>query len=89
MPDREPLAAVRSESETRCPMCERVIREDDLYEDGCPFCGTWIDDGAAGRVHRYEAALEKIAAGRRPDGTYNLSRAACEQIAKEALSWGR
>ena len=34
-------------------------------------------------------ALEKIAAGPRPDGTYNLSREACEQIAKEALSWGR
>jgi hypothetical protein len=24
-------------------MCEKVIREDDLYEDGCPFCGTWIE----------------------------------------------
>ena len=35
----------RSESETRCPMCEKVIREDDLYEDGCPFCGTYIDSG--------------------------------------------
>ena len=34
-----------SESETRCPMCEKVIREDDLYEDGCPFCGTWLDSG--------------------------------------------
>ncbi len=33
----------RSESETRCPICEKVIREDDLYEDGCPFCGTWIE----------------------------------------------
>lgn len=35
--------SARSESETRCPMCEHVIREDDLYEDGCPFCGTWIE----------------------------------------------
>ena len=32
------------------------------------------------------AVLERIAAGRRPDGTYNLSREACEQMAKEALS---
>ena len=30
-------------------------------------------------------ALSKIAAPKRPDGTYNLSREACEQIAKEAL----
>lgn len=35
---------------------------------------------------RLRAALEKIAAPVRPDGTYNLSREACEQIAKEALS---
>ena len=35
----------RSESETRCPMCEKVIREDDLFEDGCPFCGTYIEVG--------------------------------------------
>lgn len=41
------------------------------------------------RLLRYESALEKIAAGKRPDGTYNLSREACEQIAKEVLSWGR
>lgn len=32
-----------------------------------------------------EDALHKIAAPRRPDGTYNLSREACEQIAREAL----
>jgi hypothetical protein len=37
------------------------------------------------RMGRYHAALYRIAAGRRPDGTYNLSREACEQIAKEAL----
>jgi len=36
-------------------------------------------------VLRLEAALEKIAAPRRPDGTYNLGREACEQVAREAL----
>lgn len=35
--------------------------------------------------HKMVEALEKIAAPKRPDGTYNLSREACEQIAKEAL----
>ena len=35
--------------------------------------------------YRYDVALERIAAGPRPDGTHNLSREACEQIAKEAL----
>lgn len=37
------------------------------------------------KLARYEAALEKIAAPRRPDGTYNLGREACEQIARDAL----
>ena len=36
-------------------------------------------------VARLEAALERIAAPKRPDGTYNLSREACEQVAREAL----
>ena len=31
------------------------------------------------------AALELIAAGERPDGTYNRSRKACEVLAKHAL----
>lgn len=31
------------------------------------------------------AALELIAVGKRPDGTYNRSREACEQLAREAL----
>ena len=35
--------------------------------------------------HRYDAALVRISAGPRPDGTYNLSREACEQLAREAL----
>jgi hypothetical protein len=34
---------------------------------------------------RLRAALELIAAPKRPDGTYNRSREACEQLAREAL----
>lgn len=34
-----------------------------------------------------EDALERIAAEKRPDGTYNLGREACEQIAREALTY--
>ena len=30
-------------------------------------------------------ALERIATPKRPDGTYNLSREACEEIATDAL----
>lgn len=33
----------------------------------------------------YEHALEKIAAGKRQDGTYNRSREACGQVARDAL----
>ena len=35
--------------------------------------------------HRYDAALVRISAGQRPDGSYNLGREACAQLAKEAL----
>lgn len=34
---------------------------------------------------RFRAALERIAAPRRPDRTYNLSREACEQLARVTL----
>ena len=37
------------------------------------------------RCEELEGVLRRIAAPRRPDGTYNLSREACEQIAREAL----
>lgn len=39
----------------------------------------------ARRIADLEDALSKIAAPKRPDGTYNLGREACERIAKEAL----
>lgn len=38
------------------------------------------------QVMEMEIALETIAAPKRPDGTYNYCREACEQIAKEALT---
>ena len=57
-----------------------------------------IDDAAAGHPQaarelaelrisagRMRKALELIAAARRPDGTWNLDREACQQIALEAL----
>lgn len=34
---------------------------------------------------RLREALELIAMPKRPDGTYNRSREACEQLAREAL----
>lgn len=37
------------------------------------------------RCEELEAALERIAAPRRPDGSWNLSREACQEIALEAL----
>lgn len=33
-----------------------------------------------------QSALERIAVGKRSDGTYNLGREACEDIAKKALA---
>jgi hypothetical protein len=42
--------------------------------------GEWFDEADLMR-----AALERIAAPKRPDGTYNLGREACEQIARSAL----
>lgn len=37
------------------------------------------------RLDELEAALERIAAPARPDGSYNLSREACGEIARDAL----
>lgn len=37
------------------------------------------------RCDDLEAALERIAAPQRPDGSWNLSREACREIAREAL----
>lgn len=83
-----------------CPqsLCERP---DHKHNRVCPECGaeTLADEPAAAhnrrcsrrpedvydRMGRYEAALYRIAGGPLPDGTYNLSREACAQIAKEAL----
>lgn len=44
-----------------------------------------IDDEAG----VYLDALLRIAASKRPDGTYNLSREACEQLARDALTKAR
>lgn len=38
------------------------------------------------RIAELEAALQLIAAPKRPDGTYNRCREACERVAKEALA---
>ena len=37
------------------------------------------------RCEELEAALERIAAPQRPDGSWNFDREACRQIALEAL----
>lgn len=44
---------------------------------------------ALARAEELEDALRQIAAPKRPDGTYNLSREACEQIARETLQTDR
>jgi hypothetical protein len=64
--------------------CERLRAEvAELYnhvgEHGCNIANVTADNA------RLRAALELIAAPKRPDGTYNRSREACEQIAKAAL----
>jgi hypothetical protein len=48
----------------------------------------WIDraNDAEAEVERLREVLERIAMPTRPDGTYNLSREACEQIARKALN---
>lgn len=41
---------------------------------------------ARAEAAKYRAALELIAAPKRPDGTYNRDREACEQLARDALN---
>lgn len=69
-----------------CPACKGYPDQPHNYDRTC--FGADEEKSAASaspREFHLEAALEKIAAPRRPDGTYNLSREACEQIAREAL----
>lgn len=40
-------------------------------------------------LSKVRQALELIASPKRPDGTYNRSREACEQLAKAALKGSR
>jgi len=48
-----------------------------------------VENARLARVNEvYKSALELISAGVRPDGTYNRSREACEQLANEALKSG-
>lgn len=39
-----------------------------------------------GRCEELEWALGQVAAPKRPDGTYNLGREACERLAKDVLN---
>ena len=41
------------------------------------------------KCNSYEAALELIAAPKRPDGTYNRCREACEKLAKDVLQFNK
>ena len=54
---------------------------------GSPTNGGAIGHATALRaqVEQYRAALELIASPMRPDGTWNRDRAACQQIAREAI----
>ncbi len=44
-------------------------------------------NSGADEINRLRAALEIIAAPRRPDGTFNRDRNACQRIAKDALGY--
>lgn len=59
-----------------CVLCGEAFRQG--HEAG-------ICDGCTQEYWRWNEALNRIAAPKRPDGTYNLSREACEQIAAKAL----
>lgn len=57
-------------------------------EDGrCLVCALGVlMDRLLSRIEELRAALEMVATCRREDGTYNVSREACEQLAHEALA---
>lgn len=57
----------------------------------CPECHNvataWgkLLDKQRDRCVELEYALNQIASGPRPDGTYNISREVCQKVAREAL----
>ena len=56
----------------------KVARERDATQAKC--------EALEARIQELRAALELIAAPKRADGTYNRSREACAQLAREALA---
>lgn len=70
---------------------EFKIRDDRIAEleflrDGAESARLKDNEYLLGKIAAYEGVLDLIAAGERADGTYNRSREACEQLAKEVLA---
>lgn len=65
-----------------------VVTERQYKADGWKREACWEDEVKRRKlqVMELEIALQTIATPKRPDGTYNLCREACEQLAKEALT---
>jgi hypothetical protein len=68
-----------------------VTRSKDWCNGFCRTCGAgcaeYCEDIHQARleIEKLRETLELIARPKRPDGTYNRSREACEQLAREAL----
>ena len=78
------LAMERSLSKSALAANDEIWKQNRKLQDAVDLFVSRVQ-GAEAENDRFRAALEQIAASSRPDGTYNLSRQACEQIAKEAL----
>lgn len=65
---------------------QQRIDELEFLRDGAEHCRLKDNEYLLGKIGAYESALDLIAMGKRPDGTYNRSREACEQLAKEVLA---
>lgn len=92
-------------NETTCPTCgspvkvvgnvtkhyEPIHAHDRSYIKLLNERDALMKEALAARAERdcYREALELIAASKRPDGSYNRCREACEQLASEAIAQGK
>lgn len=81
------LAMERSLSKSALAANDEIWKQNRKLQDSVDLFVARVQ-GAEAENDRFRAALEQIAASPRPDGTYNLSREACEEIAREALRRG-
>jgi len=84
-----PRGAQFKRVETQQEEIEKLKTTERLWRHDFPMDWEVTHKRLVAERDRLRAALELVAMPKRPDGTYNRGREACEQVATEALTGGK